>query len=106
MKYLQKFNENIKIPIIGDYVVSTKQDYSPITSPITQFLKNNVGEIIDSIFSQKINYYQIKYNKIPENIKNYFIDNQLYLKKSEVRFATSKEIENYLLKNTVDKFNI
>jgi len=99
MKHLQKFNENIKIPGIRDYIVSTmnKADNS-----IVNFLTNNVGVIILT----KPSYYDVRYNNIPEDLKNWFVNDHLFLKKDEVRFATPEEIKIYKIGKTLNKYNL
>jgi len=56
------------------------------------------------------NYYEVKYNNIPNEFEDYFIeyDNCYHrsFSPSDIRFATPQEKREFLLKNTTNKYNL
>ena len=99
MKHLRKF-ENTKFPGIKDYVIYMNNISKDRTNEsILQFLENSVGLITYASPS----YFEVKYNNIPENIKDWFSNGEISLAKETVRFATPTEIEHFEILN---KYNI
>jgi len=96
MKHLRKF-ENTKFPGIKDYIVYINKDNT--NESIIHFLENSVGLIAYTYPS----YFEVKYNNIPENIKDYFFNDKISLAKETVRFATPDEIEHF---ETLNKYNL
>jgi hypothetical protein len=102
MKYIKTF-ENINEPQIGDYVVC-EEEYQRYSSG--NFARENVGEIIDT--SENGYYYIIKYENVPENLKDelYFKDldsdkeysDVIPMNRNEIKFfSPSKEYaESYI----------
>jgi hypothetical protein len=81
MKHLKTYEENVKDPQIGDYVVcitkGLEEEFMPIyIKKIAKIIHNNVGQIIDfkPENSQKYNPYHVKYD-LPKN----FYDNTKYI---------------------------
>ena len=68
MKHLKIYEElNNTKPKIGDYVIC--KDY---LTEVYNFVLNNIGQIIDIVSNYHGDQYVIKFENIPENIKNWF----------------------------------
>jgi hypothetical protein len=113
MKYLKRF-ENIDCKFkIGDYViVYIKKKH--IFPEIYEFLNNNVGVVqkCGDEYTNETRSYQIKYDNMPNDLKNYTIftvidDGKIvFAKETEMRLATKEEIKNQEMKNKTYKYNL
>jgi len=111
MKYIKSY-ENLSELNIGDYVIAN--NVYGFKKDLREFLENNVGKIKDYNDS----YYDIIYKNVPINIKNSMkyvsafstapneSDGIFPLILSEMRLATKEEIDDYLLKNVVNNYNL
>jgi len=114
MKYIERFDYTI-----GDYV-KFRNMYNSImgynvSDKLIYFLNNNVGTINSKEMGPNGVFYYVKYNNIPEDIKDFFqwrpFDKDINYKlialyKKEIRLATKEEIEEQLIKNNVNKYNL
>lgn len=96
MKYIHYF-ESIKNPKIGDYVVCYEEDeITKSTKDIPgflEFISNNVGRYID-VFDSDVFPYEIQYQNIPENIKEYYFNDdgtRQFSRKQIIFYSKSKE---------------
>jgi len=111
MKHLKYYkhsteDKHTKSPQINDYVICTDDTFSDKTSPtgiaLDEFLKNNIGIVIKP-YKQT---YEVRYNYIPNNVKNYFSMNNIrsFYPKEILYFSDDKEkLEQIILNN---KYNL
>jgi len=116
MKYLKTF-ENLKFKV-GDYVKIIPN--RRIIPEIEEFYENNIGIIYDKERDiDDILFYNIKFENVPEHLaintrwmgsvppKGLKKQGEIFIAdENELRLATSKEIEEYLLKKDVKKYNL
>jgi hypothetical protein len=105
MKHIKTFETLRKKPKIGDYVKCQEQIYS--NDDIFLFIKSNIGLIVN--IKPDFNYpYLIKYVNIPANIKHKFTNDgvrEFSLEEIE-RYANDEEIEDYEIKQKINKYNL
>ncbi len=108
MKYIKKF-ENIKdLPEVGDYILmkyDTKNDSNTSINNLKKFIDNTIGIVNELDYGSNTFYPRVKYENIPENIKNFFIDD---LKRFNVVSIVDydKDLETLKYKIEANKFNI
>jgi len=110
MKYIQKFENIEKNFKVGDYIIVT--DTSHLDSvhdseKVKYLLKNTVGRVTSINFSRE--EYTIEYDENIENFKRAkyrLIGNEFVFKEYSIRYATNKEIEDYKMELTTNKYNI
>jgi len=99
MKYLKQYeNINNDILHIGDYVIIDSNWLENIGQIVNILWRDN----IDSISEYKVKTYtlsRLRYNKKEEKILS--LD-----KKEIIRKATQKEIDDYILQNDINKYNL
>ena len=113
MKYLKKFESfnwnSLRDIKIGDYVIidSSKLSNFMIKNNVDiyrNFLNSNIGKIIN--ISRVLDNIRVKYENIPDIIKDYFEeDNSIFLHPSKIKYF-SKTIDDLKLKIDTDKFNL
>ena len=107
MKYIKKFENIKKIPEVGDYVIIRWE-----LNNLAHFLNNNIGQI--AYKSPDNSVFTVKYDNIPNNIKNHFVspgslskDRRLsksFNLKEILHF--SKDIKELELELTANKYNL
>lgn len=99
MKHIKKF-ENSELKI-GDYVIGN--NITRYTEDISTFINNTVGSIRD----RDHNFAYVRYDKMYDIRKLRPDENNLIaILKADLRQATPEEIENELIKNRIEKYNI
>ena len=102
MKFIKNFeNTNINIPKVGDYVICQEKKYDK--SDISDFLKNNIGQIICSFENSEL--FSIKYSNIPDDLKFFFKKNCRGMFINEIKYYSKnkKDLEIYI---TANKYNL
>jgi hypothetical protein len=108
---MKKFEEFVFIgkgdPNINDYVicepkfiVDSCKIFNVSQTDVENFLKNNIGRIIDITSAH---YYKIQYNNIPNNIQNFF--KYFEVKRNEI-IKHSKNKEDLEIIIMSKKYNI
>jgi len=109
MKYIKKFELNTNIPEIGDYILTVydiKNDRNTSINQLKKFIDNTIGIVVDDLeFGVHNNYVRVKYENIPENIKNFFIDDRKRFNIVSI-VDYDKDLETLKYKIEANKFNI
>lgn len=104
MKHLKKYEKTIHNINIDDYAITNKPSEfdDPTTSEILKFTSLNIGKVVD-IYKKWI---ILKYDNIPEEIKKYSTNNNIFKIKYyyiEYNSKDKNELETYLNTN---KYNL
>jgi hypothetical protein len=115
MKYLKTYEKifTFGVPEPGDWVII---DYSSsISSPIDNFVKNNVGQIIGTGFwgyedvngnEQEVLTFEIEYFNIPIHLKKHFIaGGSIEVERKNIK-SWSKNKEELELIINAEKYNL
>jgi len=114
MKYIERFDYNIDDCVKFRNMYNSIMGYN-VSDKLIDFLNNNIGIINSKEMGPNGVFYYVKYNNILEDIKDFFqwrpFDEDtnyklIALYKKEIRLATEEEIEEQLIKNNVNKYNL
>ena len=103
MKYINKFENNIDLPEVGDYVLMNS--YS--TNSVINFVTKNFGRLTAVEFDTNLKKYKcrVRYENIPDNIDLFFHDGTRIFD-IELLVEYGKTIEELKLKLQANKFNL
>lgn len=101
-KIFEKLNE---LPKIGDYVLLDINNYTSSPKIWQDFIKNNIGEIveIDTEHGGLSFIYKVKFENIPENVKDTFFIHYDYI--NSFLYWSSDKNELEMILNT-KKYNL
>lgn len=111
MKYIKKFENEIKEPQLGDYVICSTS-YGP--TAIDDFMKNNIGQIQDERYLgnnqeiiDKVKYtYVVTFENVPWHLTPYFHNKSKRIMSLDeiIYFSPDKQKLEAIL--TAKKYNI
>lgn len=99
----------------GDYVIANDEYYSFGPYFLDDLIKNHIGKVISITYSNKGHknekiYCEVLYYNVPEHIAKHISGNPFIFKTSidigQLKKVTTKEVEQYKLKNDTTKYNL
>jgi hypothetical protein len=105
MRHVRTFEDNNTIKV-GDYVVCQDKAFDLDNKQLQSFLLSNIGVVIDINGYSTLFKFYVEYENIPDKIKYKFYNNVRTFAIEEIRLATAEEIEQYKLKQNIDRYNI
>jgi len=111
MKYLKKFELNINIPEIGDYIImDCNNSIGNKFNAIFYFLNNNIGKVVGYGNAYGGKGIKIKYFNIPKNLNSNFNPDHIKIFSIDdvLSFGKNKDVveEDSKIKRNAKKFNI
>jgi hypothetical protein len=108
MKYIKKFESELNLPAIGDYVCFELKNYSKEYFEVADFINKNIGVILNYIteLNNSSDKVLVQYYNIPDDIQGYFFDDDSIILQTKSILFFGKNKADVIIQRTAYKYNL